>query len=179
MVADPEHVLLMGRDTRSDIGQPRGNGVVVPNTAPRTGLCQIYRNEPWHYELRPKPSITVCPAMVCRPCTIQGCHREPQNVPIHRSCAKSRTKNHGFRDGRNIRIRHPPQNRIRNRRERKRKKKKKKPSDINVSESIFSDRLQREVSMSIKSDAREKLGSANSQRDDCRCGRAVSCKRVQ
>lgn len=27
------------------------------------GLCQIYRNEPWHYELRPKASINGCPPM--------------------------------------------------------------------------------------------------------------------
>jgi D-alanyl-D-alanine carboxypeptidase len=25
------------------------------------GLCQIYRNEPWHYELRPKASAQGCP----------------------------------------------------------------------------------------------------------------------
>ena len=47
------------------------------------GLCQIYRNEPWHYELRPDAAITVA-----RPCTptlrtIRGCgsasdaHRMP------------------------------------------------------------------------------------------------------
>ena len=27
------------------------------------GLCQIYRNEPWHYELRPTASTAGCPAM--------------------------------------------------------------------------------------------------------------------
>jgi hypothetical protein len=25
------------------------------------GLCQIYRNEPWHYELRPKTIDRGCP----------------------------------------------------------------------------------------------------------------------
>ena len=25
------------------------------------GLCQIYSNEPWHYELRPKPSMRAAP----------------------------------------------------------------------------------------------------------------------
>jgi hypothetical protein len=27
------------------------------------GLCQIYRNEPWHYELRPAASRQGCPDM--------------------------------------------------------------------------------------------------------------------
>lgn len=27
------------------------------------GLCQIYRNEPWHYELRPEAIEHGCPAM--------------------------------------------------------------------------------------------------------------------
>jgi zinc D-Ala-D-Ala carboxypeptidase len=27
------------------------------------GLCQIYRNEPWHYELRPEAAVHGCPAM--------------------------------------------------------------------------------------------------------------------
>jgi zinc D-Ala-D-Ala carboxypeptidase len=27
------------------------------------GLCQIYRNEPWHYELRPEAVDDGCPAM--------------------------------------------------------------------------------------------------------------------
>lgn len=27
------------------------------------GLCQIYRNEPWHYELRPEAIENGCPAM--------------------------------------------------------------------------------------------------------------------
>jgi LAS superfamily LD-carboxypeptidase LdcB len=25
------------------------------------GLCQIYRNEPWHYELRPRAAVSGCP----------------------------------------------------------------------------------------------------------------------
>jgi D-alanyl-D-alanine carboxypeptidase len=29
----------------------------------RYGLCQIYRNEPWHYELRPKAIARGCPRM--------------------------------------------------------------------------------------------------------------------
>lgn len=31
------------------------------------GLCQIYRNEPWHYELRPQAAAQGCPAMYADP----------------------------------------------------------------------------------------------------------------
>ncbi|MCU1355972.1 MAG: D-alanyl-D-alanine carboxypeptidase family [Acidimicrobiales bacterium] len=31
------------------------------------GLCQIYRNEPWHYELRPEAIDHGCPAMYADP----------------------------------------------------------------------------------------------------------------
>jgi D-alanyl-D-alanine carboxypeptidase len=31
------------------------------------GLCQIYRNEPWHYELRPKAVSDGCPSMYANP----------------------------------------------------------------------------------------------------------------
>ncbi|MEV8374549.1 M15 family metallopeptidase [Kribbella sp. NPDC056861] len=31
------------------------------------GLCQIYRNEPWHYELRPKATSLGCPAPYADP----------------------------------------------------------------------------------------------------------------
>jgi D-alanyl-D-alanine carboxypeptidase len=31
------------------------------------GLCQIYRNEPWHYELRPDASAGGCPGMYADP----------------------------------------------------------------------------------------------------------------
>jgi LAS superfamily LD-carboxypeptidase LdcB len=31
------------------------------------GLCQIYRNEPWHYELRRSASTAGCPAMYADP----------------------------------------------------------------------------------------------------------------
>ena len=33
----------------------------------RYGLCQIYRNEPWHYELRPKAIYRGCPSMYADP----------------------------------------------------------------------------------------------------------------
>ena len=31
------------------------------------GLCQIYSNEPWHYELRPEAAGQGCPAMYADP----------------------------------------------------------------------------------------------------------------
>lgn len=31
------------------------------------GLCQIYRNEPWHYELRPESTSGGCPPMYVDP----------------------------------------------------------------------------------------------------------------
>jgi hypothetical protein len=31
------------------------------------GLCQIYRNEPWHYELRPAAINAGCPPMYADP----------------------------------------------------------------------------------------------------------------
>jgi hypothetical protein len=33
----------------------------------RYGLCQIYRNEPWHYELRPEAIKHGCPSMYADP----------------------------------------------------------------------------------------------------------------
>ena len=57
---------LTCRGTRSTSGPPtprRG----CPSTAPRYGLCQIYGNEPWHYELRPDAVDHGCPRHVRRP----------------------------------------------------------------------------------------------------------------
>jgi zinc D-Ala-D-Ala carboxypeptidase len=31
------------------------------------GLCQTYRNEPWHYELRPAATGRGCPSMYADP----------------------------------------------------------------------------------------------------------------
>ena len=61
--------------TRSTSGRPtprRG----CPSTAPAYGLCQIYGNEPWHFELRPEAVEQGCP-----PCTptrrrTRGCSGE-------------------------------------------------------------------------------------------------------
>ena len=38
-----------------------------PNTAPTYGLCRIYGNEPWHYELRPDAVDHGCPPMYADP----------------------------------------------------------------------------------------------------------------
>jgi D-alanyl-D-alanine carboxypeptidase len=31
------------------------------------GLCRIYRNEPWHFELRPRATVRGCPSMYANP----------------------------------------------------------------------------------------------------------------
>jgi D-alanyl-D-alanine carboxypeptidase len=41
----------------------------------RYGLCQIYRNEPWHYELRPEAGDHGCPAMYADPTQDPRMHR--------------------------------------------------------------------------------------------------------
>ena len=33
----------------------------------RYGLCQVYRNEPWHYELRPEATGGGCPRLYADP----------------------------------------------------------------------------------------------------------------
>lgn len=33
----------------------------------RYGLCRVYRNEPWHFELRPRASVRGCPSMYATP----------------------------------------------------------------------------------------------------------------
>jgi hypothetical protein len=40
------------------------------------GLCQIYRNEPWHYELRPSAVDHGCPRMYADPT------RDPRMQPV-------------------------------------------------------------------------------------------------
>ncbi|WP_241668263.1 M15 family metallopeptidase [Pedococcus bigeumensis] len=39
------------------------------------GLCQIYRNEPWHYELRQGAALNGCPAMYADPTQDPRMHR--------------------------------------------------------------------------------------------------------
>lgn len=49
-----------------DIG-PSGARAWLSEHGARYGLCQIYRNEPWHYELRPEATVHGCPPMYADP----------------------------------------------------------------------------------------------------------------
>jgi D-alanyl-D-alanine carboxypeptidase len=49
-----------------DIG-PVAARVWLSEHGARYGLCQIYRNEPWHYELRPEAVDGGCPPMYADP----------------------------------------------------------------------------------------------------------------
>jgi zinc D-Ala-D-Ala carboxypeptidase len=49
-----------------DVGPARATAWLRRHGA-RFGLCQIYRNEPWHFELRPEATIDGCPAMYADP----------------------------------------------------------------------------------------------------------------
>ena len=43
------------------------------------GLCQIYGNEPWHYELRPEAIDHGCPPCTPTRRTIRGCSSDQQS----------------------------------------------------------------------------------------------------
>lgn len=49
-----------------DIG-PSGAAAWLSAHGARYGLCQIYRNEPWHYELRPAAGEQGCPPLYADP----------------------------------------------------------------------------------------------------------------
>ena len=49
-----------------DIGPSRATAWLSTHGA-KYGLCRIYRNEPWHYELRPKAINDGCPSMYADP----------------------------------------------------------------------------------------------------------------
>ena len=49
-----------------DIGPSRATAWLAKHGA-RYRLCQIYRNEPWHYELRPEAIHAGCPTMYADP----------------------------------------------------------------------------------------------------------------
>ena len=49
-----------------DIG-PSGAAAWLSAHGAAYGLCQIYGNEPWHYELRPDAVAHGCPAMYADP----------------------------------------------------------------------------------------------------------------
>jgi zinc D-Ala-D-Ala carboxypeptidase len=64
-------VAIPGRSTHEsgdavDIGPSDATTWLSRNGA-RYGLCQIYRNEPWHYELRPGAIDDGCPRMYADP----------------------------------------------------------------------------------------------------------------
>jgi D-alanyl-D-alanine carboxypeptidase len=60
-VATPETSLHVSGDA-VDIG-PSGATAWLSEDGDDYGLCQIYGNEPWHYELRPEASDDGCPPM--------------------------------------------------------------------------------------------------------------------
>jgi hypothetical protein len=49
-----------------DVGPPRATPWLSAHGA-AYGLCQIYANEPWHYELRPEAGTRGCPPMYADP----------------------------------------------------------------------------------------------------------------
>jgi hypothetical protein len=49
-----------------DIGSAGGTTWLSKHGA-AYGLCQIYRNEPWHFELRPEAMKRGCPPMYADP----------------------------------------------------------------------------------------------------------------
>ena len=53
-----------GTRSTSALSTPRHGS---PDTAPQYGLCPVYGNEPWHYELRPDAVEYGCPAMYADP----------------------------------------------------------------------------------------------------------------
>ncbi len=64
-------VAIPGRSTHEsgdavDIGQSDAT-VWLSEHGARYGLCQIYGNEPWHYELRPSAIDHGCPPMYADP----------------------------------------------------------------------------------------------------------------
>ena len=62
----------MCRATPVDIGSSDARAWLSVHGA-GYGLCQIYGNEPWHYELRPEAIGRRCPSQVSRtPRTIRG-----------------------------------------------------------------------------------------------------------
>jgi hypothetical protein len=64
-VATPETSAHVSGDA-VDIGPFHATAWLAEHGA-RYGLCQIYRNEPWHYELRPNAVGHTCPAMYADP----------------------------------------------------------------------------------------------------------------
>jgi hypothetical protein len=64
-VATPETSAHVSGDA-VDLGPSRATSWLSHHGA-AYGLCQIYRNEPWHYELRQGAALSGCPAMYTDP----------------------------------------------------------------------------------------------------------------
>ena len=63
-----------------DVGPSAARAWLSEHGAPY-GLCQIYSNEPWHYELRPEAIAHGCPAMYADPTHDPRMHRSPERSP--------------------------------------------------------------------------------------------------
>lgn len=64
-VATPETSAHVTGDA-ADIG-PTGAAIWLSEHGAGYGLCQVYRNEPWHFELRPEAVDDGCPAQFADP----------------------------------------------------------------------------------------------------------------
>ena len=64
-VAAPDRSVHVSGDA-ADIG-PSGASAWLSGHGAEYGLCRIYANEPWHYELRPAAGDQGCPAMYADP----------------------------------------------------------------------------------------------------------------
>jgi len=62
-----------------DIG-PSGAAAWLAEHGAAYGLCQIYGNEPWHYELRPEAIAHGCPAMYADPTQDPRMQQSPASV---------------------------------------------------------------------------------------------------
>ena len=72
-VATPETSAHVSGDA-VDLGPSSAASWLSRHGAPY-GLCQIYRNEPWHYELRQGAALNGCPAMYADPTQDPRMHR--------------------------------------------------------------------------------------------------------
>ena len=71
------HVRRTSRATRSTSAAPTATAWLSEHGA-AYGLCQVYRNEPWHYELRPDAVDRRVPGPVRRP------HARPEDAAVTR-----------------------------------------------------------------------------------------------